>query len=237
MRRALLLCLLASACGAPESVMHRLGPPHSANDVLSVKAPETLEPWPGWAHGERWQRRVALNVNAAGVVTWAQALDSITESPDPWTNAAAKWRFEPGEPRRRTVTFLITQTGADRLGPPVVLSQYKGALTDHVTLLYDNVARLPRTNGRIGDEWCPLHHVVMPVAILPIQYSGIPPPPPSPQRRAYTRARTQSFPQAADYVPGPCQGALKSIEVYICPLCMKARAAWLAAHGGEEPVE
>jgi hypothetical protein len=236
MRRALLLCLLASACVAPETVMRRLGPPHSANDVLSVSAPETLQPWPEWEHrGKPWKRRVALDVNAAGVVTWAQPLESPTETPDPWTNAAAKWRFTPGEPRHRTVTFLISEEGADRAGSTVVLSRYKGALTDHVTLLYDNVARLPRTNGRINDELCPLHHVPMQVELLPV-HGGMPGPI-SPARFAYLQARKASFPRAATYVNGPCDNIWPTTEIHLCPLCEKARTAWLAAHGGVEPPE
>src|SRR5258706_6573906 len=203
MRRALLLCLLASACVAPETVMHRLGPPHTTDDPLSVAAPETLEPWPEWWYrGKPWKRRVALDVNAAGVVTWARPLESPTETPDPWTNAAAKWRFTPGESRHRTVTFLITEEGSDRVGPPVVLSRYKGQLTDRVTVFYDNVARLSRTHGRIDDELCPLHHVPMQVELVPV-YGGLTPPL-SLARRAYRRAAEDAFPRAMTFAIGPC---------------------------------
>jgi hypothetical protein len=151
-------------------------------------------------------------------------------------DALRSWRFDPGPERRRFVNFIFEGDPTD--GPTYITTYLRPHLTFHVVNHYDSVARWPRVGGRIPERMCQLHGERMTIEIVPLQYGGVPPPPPSQLRRAYALA-SRTFPNGYDHAGGGCvpTNAYSKAEIYVCAKCRKARAIWLAANGGVEPME
>jgi hypothetical protein len=145
------------------------------------------------------------------------------------------WRFEPGPARRRFVTFAFEEEPID--GPTHIESHLRPGLIVQIVNHYDSISRIPRIKGRVPEQTCQVHGERMTIERLPTRYGGVPPPPPSQSRRAYLRAAS-AFPNVYDAAGGGCvPTAFTEAEAYVCASCRKARAAWLAAHGGREPAE
>jgi hypothetical protein len=106
------------------------------------------------------------------------------------------------------------------------------ALTEENT-----VRRLPRRDGKIVEERCPVHHEVMAVEIVPIQYGLLRPeaagPGPRQEVEEYWREKEAHFPETTHWVAGGCVvGSQRKAEVHVCRSCQEAEADWLKRHPG-----
>lgn len=73
---------------------------------------------------------------------------------------------------------------------------------------------------------CPVHHVAMAPTRLSIVY-GLP----SPAEFKESEVAEKLFPFGRDYVLGGCVVRPdKTVDGFLCPDCVKARAAWLKKH-------
>lgn len=74
---------------------------------------------------------------------------------------------------------------------------------------------------------CPVHHVALQPTKLAIVY-GLP----SPEEFKESEVAKKRFPFGRDYVLGGCipvEGK-DTVDGFLCPECVKARAAWLKKH-------
>ncbi len=231
-----LVVLLVVACTAPEAATRRMAPPNTVDDVIYAPPPAAFEPPAPWVKSLppltlEADVRADGSVADAKVVGWdlTHTIGGIA------ADTLRSWRFERGPPRRRFVTFIFEGDPID--GPTHISAQLRPHLTFHVVSHYDSVARWPRSGGRIPERTCQVHRERMTIEIVPIEYGGIPPPPPSPLKQAYMLA-SSAFPNGYDRAGGGCvPGPHTRAEIYVCASCRKARAAWIAAHGGSEPME
>lgn len=73
---------------------------------------------------------------------------------------------------------------------------------------------------------CPVHQVVLQPAKLAIVY-GLP----SPSEFKEAEVAKKRFPFGRDYLLGGCVvGPEQTVDGFLCPECIKARAAWLRKH-------
>lgn len=76
-----------------------------------------------------------------------------------------------------------------------------------------------------SDE-CPVHHITMATTAMHIVYGM-----PSQTEFKEMEAAKKSFPFGRDYVLGGCiVRPDKTVDGFLCPECVKARAAWLKKH-------
>lgn len=76
-------------------------------------------------------------------------------------------------------------------------------------------------------DQCPVHHIAMTPTRLSIVY-GLP----SPAELKESEVAKKLFPFGRDYVLGGCVVRPdKTVDGFLCPECVKARAAWLKKHG------
>lgn len=237
-RRVLLILLLTAACARPAAVMRRLQPPGSMealspDEPIVTVAPDDLQPWPPWQTHEPVLLNAVVDIGEDGAVTGTQVRTRLlsvltSDRVAAFTKALNQWRFKPGERRLRHITFSVEERFAKGETHVRMWSQ---ASQQHVVLYYDNVAR-----RSVGEQWrCPLHHEQMVKEEVPL-HSGFPAPPPSTSRRVYLAAAKAKFPYAWTFVEGTCDTPFTKAEIFVCRSCWQARDAWLAAHGGEEPL-
>lgn len=196
----------------------------------------------GWAAGPVV---VDVEVDATGSVVSA----SGTAAPDLGVlvtqaeQAARQWKFVPSdsEQSRHFLLRFSFDGPLARAEPRGVRVRYERPLTLHVVYVNPTVVLLKRVDGKIPEKTCSVHHIPMRIELVPVYY-GLPPglEPGSPEERAqseYREAEESRFPNAPTFVRGFCTvSSEKQAEVYVCPLCRKARNAWFAQHPGFEPV-
>jgi TonB family protein len=163
--------------------------------------------------------------------------------------AARKWTFAPADrdgAREALLSFIFTGALQKTEKPGHMLSSLDDPWTMRLAYAESTIRWLPRVNGRIPEQRCPIHGTVMAVEVVSAEYGlmmrGGNEDSPEEQRKeaerdAYLEAREKTFPEANRYARGGCIVHEPKEEMYYCHACRKAERTWLASHPGFNPDE
>jgi TonB family protein len=193
---------------------------------------------------------VRVMIDPAGEVTSAVVAGGLPLGLSQHAEAAArKWTFarsDRSETRVATLSFMFAEAVYSE-APDHLETSFDDPLTVRLRYSYSTVVRLPRVNGEIPEQRCPIHDQVMAVELVPIRYHRgcglraivIEESAEERQRRelreAYADAREKLFPAANRWYDGGFPSWEDQAEVQFCQLCRDIESLWLARHPGFEP--
>jgi|GEM_PF-2349566 len=242
MKRLVTVLAILLAASAAAAAQGEQPDPRAADGVRFAAVPAYLPIWVERPDGDRvvaGEVTVDVVANSEGAVGEA----TIVGAPDVlfiggWARKAAlEWKFEatPGSwSRSYRLTFSFD---GEKLSdaPEGVQSVYESPLTLHLVYNRPSIRHLDRSSWGPEPPRCPVHGIPMVVELLPIHYGmprgSSPSDPDYDILLKYGRARMRRFPNARDFVGGPCTPSSETVaEVLVCPACREAKRAWLRAH-------
>jgi hypothetical protein len=193
---------------------------------------------------------IRVTIDQQGKVT-----STTFEQEQPFTTecseaAAKNWIFAPSDQddtREAFLSFLFTGKLEETDEPSHVISSFDDPWTLRIAYAESTVRLLPRENGRIPEERCPVHGEVMAVEVVRVWY-GLPQmyiveeESPEELRKhaaetAYLEAKEMFFPKTNRHDGGGCFRREPKAEVYYCQSCREAEREWLESHPGWNPNE
>jgi TonB family protein len=193
---------------------------------------------------------IRVTIDQQGKVTSATVEHEQPATTECSEAAAKNWIFAPsdqGGAREALLSFLFTGKLEETDEPSHVVSSFDDPWTLRIGYARNTVRRLPRENGRIPEERCPVHGEVMAVEVVRVWY-GLPQmytvgeESPEELRKhaaetAYLEAKEMFFPKTNRHDGGGCFVREPKAEVYYCQSCREAEREWLESHPGWNPNE